>query len=59
MTTVATLLARTRQLLERLEDNPGPNEREEIERLLEQIGTALDWLEGEGPGEPGGEQKPE
>jgi hypothetical protein len=26
---------------------------------LEQIGTALDWLEGEAPGEPGGEHKRE
>jgi hypothetical protein len=45
MTTVANLLARKQQLIERLGDNPGPNERQEIERLLGQIDTALDLLE--------------
>ncbi|WP_187435618.1 hypothetical protein [Bradyrhizobium hipponense] len=45
MTTVATLLARKQQLLERLQDNPGPSERDEIQRLLEQIDAALDSLE--------------
>ncbi|MDH2399268.1 hypothetical protein QCM77_04800 [Bradyrhizobium sp. SSUT18] len=45
MTTVATLLARKQQLLERLQENPGPNERDEIQRLLEQIESALDALE--------------
>jgi hypothetical protein len=34
MSTVANLLARKQVLLERLEIDPGPNEREEIERLL-------------------------
>jgi hypothetical protein len=48
MTTVANLLARKQQLLERLQENPGPNEREEIDRLLEQIDTALDLLEEAG-----------
>jgi uncharacterized protein Yka (UPF0111/DUF47 family) len=52
MTTLANLLARKQQLLERLQENPGPNEREEIERLLEQIDTALDLLEEAGPSEP-------
>jgi hypothetical protein len=56
MTTVAQLLERKRKLLERLEDNPGPNEREEIERHLEQIGTALDWLDRAGPGETSDEK---
>jgi hypothetical protein len=48
MTTVPNLLARKQQLLERLEEDPGPNEREEIERLLEQIDTALDLLDEPG-----------
>jgi hypothetical protein len=34
MTTVANLLARKQQLLERLQERPGPHERDEIERLL-------------------------
>jgi uncharacterized protein Yka (UPF0111/DUF47 family) len=52
MKTVANLLAQKQQLLERLEDNPGPNEREELERLLEQIDTALDLLEKAASSEP-------
>jgi hypothetical protein len=32
MTTLAKLLARKQQLLERLQEYPGPHEREEIER---------------------------
>jgi hypothetical protein len=49
MTTAAKLLAQKQQLLERLQDDPGPNERAEIERLLEQIDTALNLLDGAGP----------
>jgi hypothetical protein len=49
MSTVAKLLARKRTLQERLESDPGPNEREEIERLLAQIATALSLLEPEMP----------
>ncbi|MBB4377299.1 hypothetical protein [Bradyrhizobium sp. SBR1B] len=45
MSTVAKLLARKRALMERLESDPGPNEREEIERLLAQIATSLSLLE--------------
>jgi hypothetical protein len=45
MTTLANLLARKQKLLERLQENPGPNERDEIERLIAQIDTALDLLE--------------
>jgi uncharacterized protein Yka (UPF0111/DUF47 family) len=52
MTTLANLLARKQQLLERLQEDPGPNEREEIERLLEQIDNALDLLEEVGQSEP-------
>ena len=48
MPAVANLLARKQALMERLESDPGPNEREEIERLLAQIETALNLL---GPGE--------
>lgn len=45
MSTVAKLLARKERLLEQLETDPGPNEREEIQRLLAQIETALSLLE--------------
>ncbi|MBH5396335.1 hypothetical protein HZZ13_00675 [Bradyrhizobium sp. CNPSo 4010] len=45
MSTVAKLLARKQALLERLESEPGPNEREEIQALLAQIETALKLLE--------------
>jgi hypothetical protein len=48
----AITLDHQQQLLERLQENPGPNEREEIERLLAQIDTALDLLEEAGPSEP-------
>jgi hypothetical protein len=51
MTTAAKLLAQKQQLLERLQQNPGPNERAEIERLLEQIDTALNLLDEADPGE--------
>jgi hypothetical protein len=37
MTTVANLLARKQTLLDRLQNDPGPQERDEIERLLAQI----------------------
>ncbi|MCA6121236.1 hypothetical protein J6500_04850 [Bradyrhizobium sp. WSM 1704] len=51
MSTVAKLLARKQALLERLENEPGPNEREEIQALLAQIETALNLLElGDGAG---------
>jgi hypothetical protein len=51
MTTAANLLARKQKLLERLEQNPGPQEREEIDRLLEKIDTALNLLDETGSGE--------
>jgi hypothetical protein len=50
MITVANLLARKQQLQDRLQTDPGPNERDEIQRLLTQIDTALDLLEGLGTG---------
>lgn len=56
MTTLAKLLARKQQLLERLQENPGPHERDEIERLLAEIDTALDLLNEAGPGETHDEQ---
>jgi hypothetical protein len=49
MTTVAHLLARKQRLAERLHENPGPNERAEIERLLARVDAALDVLEEVGP----------
>ncbi len=45
MTTVGTLLARKQQLLQRLRGNPGPHERDEIERLLAEIDSALNQLD--------------
>jgi hypothetical protein len=51
MTTVAKLLARKQQLLDRLQQDPGPNERAEIERRLAEIDATLDLLEEVGPGE--------
>ncbi len=50
MTTLARLLAQKQQLIERLEGNPGTEERNEIERLLEKINTALYFLDEAGPG---------
>ena len=45
MTTAANLLARKQQLLDRLQEEPGPHERDEIERLLAHIDAALNLLE--------------
>ncbi len=56
MTTVANLLARKQMLLERLQENPGPHERDEIECLLAQIDIALDLLDEARPGETGDDQ---
>jgi hypothetical protein len=50
MTTLAKLLAQRRQLIERLQENPGPEEREQIEHLLAKINKALDLLDGAGAG---------
>ncbi|MGY3036031.1 hypothetical protein ACVIIV_005201 [Bradyrhizobium sp. USDA 4354] len=47
MSAVAKLLGERRQLLVRLEANPGPNERAEIQALLAKIDTALKLLEPE------------
>ena len=55
MTTLAKLLARKQQLLERLQEDPGQHERDEIERQLEEIDTALNFNEA-GPGTSSDEQ---
>jgi hypothetical protein len=49
-TTLAKLLAQKQQLLERLQEDPGPNEREEIQRLLAKIDEELTLIEEAGPG---------
>ncbi len=53
--TVANLLARKQVLLDRLQEGPGPHERDEIERLIAQIDRALDLLERAEPDETSGE----
>ena len=50
MTTLAKLLARKQQLVERLEEEPGSHEREEIERQLAEIDEALNSLDDAGLG---------
>lgn len=55
VSTAAKLLARKQQLLERLQADPGPHEREQLERLLEEVETALELLDETGPGQ--GEDK--
>jgi DNA-binding MarR family transcriptional regulator len=47
-TTLAKLLQQKQQLIERLQEEPGPEEREQIERLLAKIDRALDLLDGAG-----------
>ena len=49
--TAAKLLARKQQLLERLQENPGLHEREEIELRLAGINAALTLLDDIAPGE--------
>jgi len=49
MTAVANLLARKQLLLDRLQEDPDPKERDEIERVLAQIETALNLLDKTGP----------
>jgi len=50
VTTLAKLLSQKQQLIERLEEGPGPHEREEIERLLAEIEEELSLLDEAGPG---------
>jgi hypothetical protein len=49
MTTIAKLLGRKQRLLERLQENSSPRQRDETVRLLMQIETALDLVEATGP----------
>jgi hypothetical protein len=55
MTTLVRLLAQKQQLLERLQEGPGPHERAEIVRVLEEIDQALSVLEEARPGTSGGD----
>jgi hypothetical protein len=48
--TPASLLARKQGLIERLHEDPGPHERNEIERLLADIDQALDVFDQGVPG---------
>ena len=52
MTTLSRLLAEKQRLMEQLQEDIGPEERDEIERLLEKIDAALDSLDKAGPGGP-------
>jgi hypothetical protein len=45
MTKIAELLAQKQDLLSRLEQYPGPNEREEIERLLDKTDAELNAVD--------------
>ncbi len=56
MTTLAKLLARKQQLLERLQEVPAQHERDEIERQLAEIEEALRFLDQAGPGASGKHQ---
>jgi hypothetical protein len=49
ITPQAKLLADKKGLLRRLEQNPTPRERAEIERLLAQVNTTLELLDEPGP----------
>jgi hypothetical protein len=45
MTKIAELLTQKQDMLSRLEEYPGPNEREEIERLLDKIDAELNAVD--------------
>ena len=49
MNALSKLLSQKQQLIERLQEEIGPEERDEIERLLENIDAALDSLERTAP----------
>ncbi len=57
MTTAARLLARRQRLLERMAEDPGPHERDEIERQLAEIDAALNDLDQAGPGRSKGAER--
>jgi hypothetical protein len=52
MSTIEKLFAQKQRLMEQLASDPGPNEREQIERLLAKIETALSLLEPNDPISP-------
>jgi hypothetical protein len=56
MTAAGILLARKQLLLERLQQEPGPNERDELERQIAEIDELLDYLEKWRPGESSGSE---
>jgi hypothetical protein len=45
MTSIAELLTQKQHLLSRLEEYPSPNERAEIERLLDRVDAELNALD--------------
>jgi hypothetical protein len=45
MTSISALLTRKRDYLSRLDEYPGPKEREEIERLLDKIDAELNAVD--------------
>jgi hypothetical protein len=45
MTSIGALLTRKQDLLSRLEECPGPNERDEIERLLDEVDVELNAVD--------------
>ncbi|MBJ7402558.1 MAG: hypothetical protein JHD07_04380 [Bradyrhizobium sp.] len=45
MTSIAMLLTQKQHLISRLEEDPGPREREQIERILEKIDAELDAVD--------------
>jgi hypothetical protein len=47
-TTLTKLLEQKQQLVERLQEDPDPEERERIEQLLAKINKAFDLLDGAG-----------
>ena len=47
-TTPARLLEQKQQLVERLHEDSGPEERERVEQLLAKINKAMDLLDGAG-----------
>lgn len=50
-TVIENLLLRKQKLLEQLEKAPSLEDRDKLEHQLEQINTALDFLERSGPKE--------
>jgi hypothetical protein len=50
VTTVGRLLIQKRELTARLRGNPGPEERDKIQSLLDKIDIALDLLAEARPG---------